>query len=69
MLYYFHAVPSWKQLDCQPLVLIGQNHTFDFGYVLYTTLNETQAQSFAGKISVRRKSSKPIVEVYNFSNI
>lgn len=35
-------------------VLIVQNHTLDFGYGFYTTLNETQAQNFAQKVVVRR---------------
>lgn len=45
--------------------LIAQNHTLDFGYGFYTTLNEVQAQSFAEKVTVRRKSGVPFVNIYN----
>lgn len=48
----------------QKPALIVQNHTLDFGYGFYTTLNETQAQSFAQKVCTRRKTGKPIVNVY-----
>ena len=41
-----------------------QNHTLDFGYGFYTTLNETQAQNFAQKVVVRR-GGMPIVNVYS----
>lgn len=46
--------------------LIIQNHTLDFGSGFYTTLNEVQAQSFAEKVTSRRKFGKPYVNVYNF---
>ena len=45
--------------------LIVQNHTLDFGYGFYTTLNEIQAQSFAEKVAIRRKSGISIVNIYN----
>jgi len=45
--------------------LIAQNHTLDFGYGFYTTLNEVQTQSFAEKVTVRRKSGVPFVNIYN----
>ncbi len=46
--------------------LIVQNHTLDFGYGFYTTLNETQAQNFAQKVVVRR-GGLPIVNVYSLN--
>ena len=44
--------------------LITQNHTLDFGYGFYTTLNETQARSFADKVLRRCGEGAAIVNVY-----
>ena len=41
-----------------------ENRTMDFGYGFYTTYNETQAQSFAVKVTRQRKAGKPTVNVY-----
>ena len=60
-----HLYHGSNQIVEKP-ALIVQNHTLDFGYGFYTTLNETQAQSFAEKVTTRRKSGKPYVTVYSF---
>lgn len=61
-----HLYHGSNQIVEEP-ALIAQNHTLDFGYGFYTTLNETQAQNFAEKVTTRRKSGKPYVNVYNFA--
>ena len=62
-----HLYHGSNQIVEEP-ALIAQNHTLDFGYGFYTTLNETQAQNFAEKVTTRRKSGKPYVNVYNFDH-
>lgn len=44
--------------------LVRQNRTLDFGYGFYTTTNQNQAISFAGKVSSRRESGSPCVSMY-----
>jgi len=45
--------------------LVEQNRFLDFGYGFYTTTNETQAISFAEKVTKRRKDGVPTVSVYH----
>ena len=44
--------------------LIHQNRFLDFGFGFYTTTNHTQAVNFAEKVAERRKTGKPIVNIY-----
>ena len=44
--------------------LISQNRTLDFGYGFYTTTNQNQAVSFAGKVTDRRECGCPCVSMY-----
>lgn len=46
--------------------LIVQNRFLDFGFGFYTTTNKMQAVSFANKVIRRRKSGKPMVNIYDF---
>ena len=47
--------------------LIEQNRFLDFGYGFYTTTNKAQAESFAGKVVVRRDGI-PTVNVYEIDD-
>lgn len=49
--------------------LIKQNRTLDFGYGFYTTANPNQAMNFAGKVSDRRGSGSPCVNMYEVSDL
>lgn len=44
--------------------LIPQNRFLDFGFGFYTTTNRNQAESFAQKVTRRRKEGRPIVNCY-----
>lgn len=44
--------------------LVPQNRTLDFGYGFYTTTNQTQAVSFANKVTDRRENGSPCVSMY-----
>ncbi len=43
--------------------LVEQNRFLDFGYGFYTTTNKEQAESFAGKVKIRR-GGKSILNIY-----
>ena len=45
--------------------LIKQNRFLDFGFGFYTTTNRSQAKNFAIKVSDRRKTHSPIVNIYS----
>lgn len=60
-----HLYHGSNQIVGKP-ALITQNHTLDFGYGFYTTLNENQAQDFAQKVVIRQGKGTPIVNVYLF---
>ena len=47
--------------------LIEQNRFLDFGCGFYTTTNKAQAESFAGKVAVRRGGT-PTVNVYEIDD-
>lgn len=55
-----------NQIVERPSIIV-QNHTLDFGTGFYTTLNESQAKSFAQKVALRRKTGVPIVNVYSLN--
>lgn len=44
--------------------LVHQNRTLDLGYGFYTTTNQNQAVNFAGKVTVRKGSGFPCVNMY-----
>lgn len=44
--------------------LIQQNRFLDFGFGFYTTINRTQAISFADKVYKRRGEGKKVVNIY-----
>lgn len=44
--------------------LVHQNRTLDFGYGFYTTTNQNQAVSFAGKVTDRRENGSPCISMY-----
>ena len=44
--------------------LIKQNRFLDFGFGFYTTTNRNQAVNFAVKVSDRRKTFTPVVNIY-----
>ena len=46
--------------------LITQNRFLDFGFGFYTTLNKSQAISFADKVARRKKEGAKAVNVYEF---
>ena len=61
-----HLYHGSNQIVKQPALII-QNHTLDFGYGFYTTLNELQAQDFAHKVVARQNKGTPIVNVFSFN--
>ncbi len=44
--------------------LIKQNRFLDFGFGFYTTTNQSQAVSFADKVTRRRREGAPYVSMY-----
>ena len=44
--------------------ILTPNRYLDFGTGFYTTTNETQAQNFADKVTVRKKTGKSTVSIY-----
>ena len=44
--------------------LLKQNRFLDFGFGFYTTMNKEQAESFAVKVTERRKRGVPTLNVY-----
>jgi len=44
--------------------ILSPNRALDFGQGFYTTLNETQAQSFATKVRDRNHSESAVVNIY-----
>ena len=49
--------------------LIKQNRFLDFGFGFYTTTNRSQAENFAVKVSDRKKTYSPIVNIYNVDEV
>ena len=45
--------------------IIAQNRFLDFGFGFYTTTNFDQAKNFAQKVTERRKTGRPIVNIYS----
>lgn len=47
--------------------LIVQNRFLDFGFGFYTTTNRDQAVNFARKVTERRKTGKPTLNIYTIN--
>lgn len=45
--------------------LIKQNRHLDFGFGFYTTTNREQAENFAQKVTERRKTGRPTLNIYS----